>query len=71
MIAAHGPIVKFEGWNCRDWVMEIVGMMMERKWVQHDITDQATLVTRMKFASVATKEVYEQREIVPVVVPLV
>ena len=71
MIAAHGPIVKFDGWNCRDWVMEVVGMMAEKKWVQHDIPDQATLVTRMKLASVATKEVYERREDVPVIVPIV
>ncbi|THH27509.1 hypothetical protein EUX98_g6679 [Antrodiella citrinella] len=34
VIAAHLPIIKFEGWNFRDWVMEVIGIVIERAWVQ-------------------------------------
>lgn len=43
--------------------------MIDSKWVPYEIPDQATLVARLKVASVATKANYDKHIITPELVP--
>ncbi|KAH8077871.1 hypothetical protein BXZ70DRAFT_962071 [Cristinia sonorae] len=70
VLSKHLPEVKYEGWNCRSWVMEAVGLMREKGWLQDDIPDQAKVFVRMRRASVATKKVYDEGGNEPTLVSL-
>jgi len=53
-VARNPPVVKFEGWNCRDWIIEILALLKQGGWVQADVSSQAALLPSMKVASKAT-----------------
>ncbi|TCD67933.1 hypothetical protein EIP91_011797 [Steccherinum ochraceum] len=65
------PVSRYQGWNCRDWVMELIQVMTEKGWVPYIIPDQATIIAKMKEASVATQIAYKTAGGDPVLVPLV
>ncbi|KAI0781788.1 hypothetical protein C8Q75DRAFT_790029 [Abortiporus biennis] len=48
------PHVKFDGWNCRSWVMEVIQEMIEIGWVDPSVRHQSSLLPSMKQASLQT-----------------
>lgn len=33
LVRAHPTIPKFEGWNCRDWILEVVELLATEGWI--------------------------------------
>ncbi|KAK7681483.1 hypothetical protein QCA50_015575 [Cerrena zonata] len=64
ILSNHLPVVKFAGWNCRDWVMEAIGLLRAKGWIPHEITEQATLLPALREASAISDA--RQR---PIIVP--
>ncbi|KAK7682216.1 hypothetical protein QCA50_014803 [Cerrena zonata] len=54
ILSAHLPIVKFEGWNCRDWVIEAIQLLRVKGWIPTDIKEQASLLPSLRAASTAS-----------------
>ncbi|KAG6853009.1 hypothetical protein C0991_007492 [Blastosporella zonata] len=48
VVVSNSPTIKFAGWNCRDWVMEVIGMLRKHEWVEIEIPGQAILFPPMK-----------------------
>ncbi|KAK7682218.1 hypothetical protein QCA50_014805 [Cerrena zonata] len=61
ILSNHLPVVKFAGWNCRDWVMEAIGLMKAKGWIPHEITEQAILLPALRAASAASHEAKRPR----------
>ncbi|KAG6914723.1 hypothetical protein DXG01_015753 [Tephrocybe rancida] len=56
LISSNHPTAKFAGWNCRDWVIEVIDMLHNRGWVGHQISEQANLFPAMHGAGTKTLE---------------
>ncbi|KAI0042808.1 hypothetical protein FA95DRAFT_515521 [Auriscalpium vulgare] len=59
VIAGHPPVSKFEGWNCRDWIVEVVSLLAAHGWAASFISDQAAFLPSLKHASRVTKSIYD------------
>ncbi|KIY44662.1 hypothetical protein FISHEDRAFT_50938 [Fistulina hepatica ATCC 64428] len=62
VVVSNNPSVKFTGWNCRDWVMEVITMLKGHNWVTAEINSQAALYPAMRQAGLATKELRQKGE---------
>ncbi|EIM79802.1 uncharacterized protein STEHIDRAFT_26097, partial [Stereum hirsutum FP-91666 SS1] len=54
---SQAPVPKFEGWNCRDWVIEAIGhlALAQKGWIATGgVPDQAALLPALKRASAQT-----------------
>ncbi|KAG6812522.1 hypothetical protein H0H92_002413 [Tricholoma furcatifolium] len=49
LVLTNTPTVKFDGWNCRDWVIEVIGMLKDKEWVieLEDVKKQEDLFPHM------------------------
>ncbi|KAJ3779390.1 hypothetical protein FB446DRAFT_630031 [Lentinula raphanica] len=55
ILSAHHPTPKFPGWNCRDWVIEVIAILQQNGWIyQGVIPSQAFLLPGLRSASVLT-----------------
>ncbi|KAG6855870.1 hypothetical protein H0H87_009824 [Tephrocybe sp. NHM501043] len=54
IVSSNVPVPKFQGWNCRDWIMEVVEMLKKDRWIEHYILDQSTLFPIMHLAGIKT-----------------
>ncbi|KAI0634294.1 hypothetical protein C8Q77DRAFT_1055788 [Trametes polyzona] len=55
------PIPKFRGWNCRDWVMEVIrGILIPHGWAVEGITLQQSLLPSMRVAARASVDAREE-----------
>ncbi|THH18338.1 hypothetical protein EW146_g2647 [Bondarzewia mesenterica] len=70
LVAAHPPVVRSEGWNCRDWVMEVIQLLSGEGWIDSKIPDQATLLPSLRVASKATKDAYDLGKSMPAIVDM-
>ncbi|KAG6876626.1 hypothetical protein C0992_012226 [Termitomyces sp. T32_za158] len=39
VILSHSPMIRFNGWNCRDWIMEVIAVLKNNEFVKYDIPD--------------------------------
>ncbi|KAG6849898.1 hypothetical protein H0H93_003912 [Arthromyces matolae] len=37
VISSNQPAVKFQGWNCRDWIMEVVALLKRNGFIDYKI----------------------------------
>ncbi|KAG6888810.1 hypothetical protein C0995_005830 [Termitomyces sp. Mi166 len=37
IILSNSPMIKFHGWNCRDWIMEVVSLLKNKGFVKYDV----------------------------------
>lgn len=62
LIKSHQPTPKSEDWNCRDWLLEVVGRLRERQgargWIvaEGDVLDKDKVAKRMELAMHKTEE---------------
>ncbi|KAL1738702.1 hypothetical protein HDZ31DRAFT_69713 [Schizophyllum fasciatum] len=66
------PVPKFEGWNCRDWVLEVIrDILVPNGWADAGITTQQSLLPSLRSAAQASCRAREaQKRATPHVVPL-
>ncbi|KAL1692606.1 hypothetical protein GGG16DRAFT_51002 [Schizophyllum commune] len=66
------PVPKFEGWNCRDWVLEVIkDILVTNGWADSDISTQQSLLPSLKIAALETVNARKGNKLVaPHVVPL-
>ncbi|KAK7693544.1 hypothetical protein QCA50_003113 [Cerrena zonata] len=67
IIKSNVPSPKFDGWTCRDWIMETLELIEPKGWVDPKVTTQSSLIPFMKKASQATqtkRETKKKREVV-------
>ncbi|TFK82812.1 hypothetical protein K466DRAFT_568208 [Polyporus arcularius HHB13444] len=66
------PKPKFAGWNCRDWVMEVItNILIPNGWADARISTQASLLPSLRKAAQATAVTrQEQKRSTPYLVPL-
>ncbi|KAJ3972422.1 hypothetical protein EV361DRAFT_970872 [Lentinula raphanica] len=58
ILSAHHPTPKFPGWNCRDWVIEVIAILQQNGWIyQGVIPSQAFLLPGLRSASGGGREV--------------
>lgn len=62
LIKTNTPSPKFEGWNCRDWIMETIELLKARGWVTAPVTSQSSLIPSLKRASVETLRLREKKK---------
>ena len=49
------PVPNFEGWNCRDWVLEVIkDILVPSGWADAGISTQQSLLPSLKFAAPET-----------------
>ena len=62
--ATAQPTPKFDGWNCRDWVMEVVKeILVPNGWADAGIVTQQSLLPLLKVAAPATVKAREENKL--------
>lgn len=63
---------KFEGWNCRDWVLEVIkDILVPNGWADAGISTQQSLLPSLKIAAPETVKARKKNKLAaPHVVPL-
>ncbi|KAG5353310.1 hypothetical protein C0989_008295 [Termitomyces sp. Mn162] len=57
IVLSHIPMIRFYGWNCRDWVMEIILLLKDNGYVKRHIPDtQDGFFSLMRVAGQKTLE---------------
>lgn len=63
LMKSHQPIPKSEDWDCRDWLLEVVGLLRERqgtrRWVdveEQGVLDKEKVTERLEIAMHKTEE---------------
>ncbi|KAL1720401.1 hypothetical protein EV715DRAFT_197048 [Schizophyllum commune] len=62
--ATAQPTPKFDGWNCRDWVLEVVkDILVPNGWADAGIVTQQSLLPSLKVAAPATVKAREENRL--------
>ena len=63
---------KFEGWNCRDWVLEVIkDVLVPNGWADAGISTQQSLLLSLKIAALETVNARKENKLAaPHLVPL-
>ncbi|KAL1731441.1 hypothetical protein EV714DRAFT_271678 [Schizophyllum commune] len=66
------PMPRFEGWNCRDWVLEVIkDILVANGWADAGISTQQSLLPSLKIAAPETVNARKENKLAaPHVVPL-
>ncbi|KAG6849901.1 hypothetical protein H0H93_003915 [Arthromyces matolae] len=57
LILNSQPVIKFQGWNCRDWIMEVLLLLKHHGFLTQDVPDtQSGLLIYMRQAGPKTLE---------------
>jgi hypothetical protein len=46
LIQSHPTTPKFDGWNCRDWILEVIELLGAKGWISEDFTSEGNTQTR-------------------------
>ncbi|KAI5887669.1 uncharacterized protein SCHCODRAFT_02671654 [Schizophyllum commune H4-8] len=65
------PVSKFEGWNCRDWVLEVIkDILVPNGWADGGISTHQSLLPSLKIAAPKTVKARKENKLAaPCVVP--
>lgn len=48
LLSNHPPIVAYDGWNCRSWVMEGIELLSAKGWISTEINSQERLMPTLR-----------------------